>query len=662
MALQDDREIAQWILRKGWLDRETLQNYLEEAKARPDQTLCHLLVNDGLLSAEQALEATEEVHRAAPAGPPPTPAKAPHAGPHVARHGADGHAHDRTHVRPAHGRAHADDRDREAWSHRRPPRPAWVLPACIGGGLVVVVAVGILLLGGGPKTPQDSAKAPEPAGSAETPSTAPAVPRPESVASKPAVAAPAEAPAPAAPASLEEKAAADFARIRTEGSLSDRLRLLRSLSETYKGTQAAGQALAAIAGIEKKADEAWQEKLRGVREIEARNDYANAMSECLGFMEDHPDTRACEAAREERKRIEKVLDDEWAKIEPRFRAAIAAKRFDEVKTLVAEVAKWNDVGCSSRAAAFLKEAQRLEREALASGEGEEVPPSTPPEEEPGGEIAKGPESEPEPKGGGESPPPTPTPEGERPGSTKADPEAVAKKLGVTADELKGIFATEEVSLEGDSIVLEYNFSGGVLGYGELNRELAADWLPKIGNKQTDVIRWSERAEGSIDKILHGVRVSETGRFEHKARWLPDVEVSILYLGGQQYYRQTTFLIGFRADDEPSRWIGSNFGAQACLARAAKSMSQPGAIRRAEPLAPRLPEWNRRHTMKMTLKGKTCTASLGERKNGEISDEEEFKTGRVGFLWWGKLVGTIGSVKIKGKLDPAWVREALGKKP
>ncbi|MBN1422276.1 MAG: hypothetical protein JXP34_26110 [Planctomycetes bacterium] len=655
MAVHDDRAIAQWILRKGWLDQETLQNYLEEAKARPGHTLCHLLVEDELLTAEQALEATEEALRAvapAAASPPRAP-RAPHAG-HTAR-GA-GHP-----ARANHAHAARHTHGPRPPMHRR-PRPAWVLPVCIGGGLVVVVA-GFLLLGGGSKTPSNEAKAPEAAGPivpAETPAADPK--SPDAPPAKPEEAAPAPAVSPAA--AREQEALAELERIKS--ALADHLRIdcLRTLCAKFEGTQAAARAQAELrkleAEYESRAGAAWQETLATAREKEGLQEFWAAHGACFEFLDRFPGTKASDAARAECRRLEEDRDARWAQAEAKLDSLIEARKYDEVRALVAEVVKWGWPDCARKAEERKRRATAKEREELAKAGEEEVAFAPPPEEGPGGEIAEAPESDPDPAPGGGGETPAPPAEGERKGSTKADPEGVAKKLGVTADELKSLFATEDVSLEGDDIVLKYEFSEGILGYGEINKELGRDFLPKIGADQRDVVRWSERAEGTIEKILHGIRVSETGRLEHKARWLADVQVTVLYMAGQVLRKQTTFIVGFRDEADPGRWIGANHGVQACIARAARNMNQGGAIRRAQPAAVSNFEWNRRYTLKMTLKGKTCTAALGERRAVEISDDDPFTKGRVGFLWWGTVVGTIGSIEIKGKLDPTWVREALGK--
>lgn len=210
--------------------------------------------------------------------------------------------------------------------------------------------------------------------------------------------------------------------------------------------------------------------------------------------------------------------------------------------------------------------------------------------------------------------------------------------------------TTEVTEEG-RVKLVYEFT-------TKEASLLEDWLPKIAETRRR-IRWSQGLEGTFSTVEHGLIIADEGTFLHRAKWEPDVELSLDFLSMSGQEKSDVFAAIFLWD-KGKQIVGSQVGEQ-CI-RLAKNLAPKGRPVPAQPLAQLSAE--SRVNFGVRLRDGIVSALRGGSAVATSQGEEGFvkdpAAGQVGLAWKGRVNGFIFRVVIEGRLSPEWVKENIPK--
>ncbi len=182
-------------------------------------------------------------------------------------------------------------------------------------------------------------------------------------------------------------------------------------------------------------------------------------------------------------------------------------------------------------------------------------------------------------------------------------------------------------------------------------EYQDDFLPPISPKVPASFRWSNYEEDHTIDNEPGIRVSDRGVALFKVWFADDLEATVEYQQGNSWSKAQCMAIVFQT--KAGQAIGNNFGGQ--CARFANGAFQGG-------VPPATETASAQDVVKIGLRvrdGEFEASKNGKPKNKPAKyPAKALASGRVGFIWGGKLAGTICSLTITGKVDWAATAKAM----
>jgi len=216
----------------------------------------------------------------------------------------------------------------------------------------------------------------------------------------------------------------------------------------------------------------------------------------------------------------------------------------------------------------------------------------------------------------------------------------------------GLFSANRKTFEKDRIHLEYEFESQ-------NEDLVLDWLPALKNSRNR-IRWLRGIEGTMTSVEHGICVSNSGEWYHKAVFLPDIEVKVELMSNAAY-RAGSLLGPVFFSEKKRASIGATAGCQAICVRGYRLAKPPyppdrnGVVMAAD-----------RQTFGYKYNGKVLEVYRDKARTADTSEVPKFTKGfdrgHAGLIWCGSVQAFVFKITIEGKLDPKWVAKQLGEKP
>jgi hypothetical protein len=185
-------------------------------------------------------------------------------------------------------------------------------------------------------------------------------------------------------------------------------------------------------------------------------------------------------------------------------------------------------------------------------------------------------------------------------------------------------------------------------------EFQNDFTPGISPKVPAKFRWSNWEEDRSLGSNPGIRISDDGAAFLNVWFTDDVEATMEYLNGISWSKKQVCAIVFQT--KGGKGIGNNYGGQV-------ASIQSGVWKGGDPAVAETLPFNDSAKITLKLARGTCEVLRNEKPRKSIKyPPKAFSSGRIGFVWGGKLAGTITGLKVRGKLDiPAMMKVMGGKK-
>ncbi|MFN0059481.1 MAG: hypothetical protein ACKVX7_13575 [Planctomycetota bacterium] len=207
-------------------------------------------------------------------------------------------------------------------------------------------------------------------------------------------------------------------------------------------------------------------------------------------------------------------------------------------------------------------------------------------------------------------------------------------------------ATEVVFKADGRVSLLYDFES-------MDPELLADWSPSL-DKMNKTARWSRDGEGSWRTVNHGLVIADKGLLVHAARWI-DVtcEVDCLSVSGS---RDGDLLAAVYCYDKGKQIYGSNFGTQ--LVRLTGRGAPVNAIPK---VCPSRCVGDKRFSFGYRYAAGALVTQHSKRdvlsSDGHDGFLKKSQPGQAGICWSGRMQCFVFQVRLEGKLDEDWLKDA-----
>lgn len=187
----------------------------------------------------------------------------------------------------------------------------------------------------------------------------------------------------------------------------------------------------------------------------------------------------------------------------------------------------------------------------------------------------------------------------------------------------------------------------VYDFSKKDEEFQDDFRPPISAKVAALFRWSIHEEDWYTDP--GIRISDRGASFLNLWFKDDFEATMELQNAIGWTKGQIAAVVFQ--NKGGSAIGNNFGGQCAVF---KNGAFSGGV---PPVTDQLPFKDK---AKCTLKVKGGTYEAlrnGKARKTAKYAEKSFGSGRIGFIWGGKVAGVINSLTIKGTLDcPATVKD------
>ena len=206
----------------------------------------------------------------------------------------------------------------------------------------------------------------------------------------------------------------------------------------------------------------------------------------------------------------------------------------------------------------------------------------------------------------------------------------------------------EYNITTGEVRLHYNFRSSS------RPDAIDDWLPAAD--EVENIKWSYRR--TLRRYFNrGVVLLNNGIWQHKAKFGPDVEIRADIAAGSVHRRGMIIGVGFHYARKKLT-VGANSGQQLFALKGLKH------TRRPYPKKFNHLKEDERVKVGARLGKKRVSALLNDKSKVDTAGSSKFLKGASGscspcFAWKGKVKVFVFGVKIRGVLDPKWLRERLG---
>ena len=172
------------------------------------------------------------------------------------------------------------------------------------------------------------------------------------------------------------------------------------------------------------------------------------------------------------------------------------------------------------------------------------------------------------------------------------------------------------------------------------------FTPPVLAKIEGSLRWPLRGETGLPVI----RIAKRGITFLNCWFLGEVEAEVEYRSQRNFTKKQSVALIF---GDKKNALGNNFGSQCVVYSRGKPKKKKGRVRGARTYEP--------FVMKLTVKDGEFQSYRGRKVSARLSYRtKRFKSGRVGFLWAGNVVGYVSDLRVKGRLDYQTMYEALRK--
>jgi hypothetical protein len=283
--------------------------------------------------------------------------------------------------------------------------------------------------------------------------------------------------------------------------------------------------------------------------------------------------------------------------------------------------------------------------APASFGGEEGEKDTPPPEIPGAKEGKkvDTKSAAEKKGAAKG--------GEKKASDKKAEKDAAAKAAEEAD-IKFVKEGLKQFVHGTVSFNEKNMVTITYDLNQKKEEYEHDFIPPISPRVPGNFRWSNRDEEFFSTGDQGIRISDSGMAVLNVWFRDDVEATMEFLNAIGWTKRQVCAIVLTPRN--GQGIGNNFGGQ-CATFAGASFK--GGV------PPTTEQLNAEKRAKFGLRvgGGNFEAILnGKSRKSAKYNPKSLSSGRIGFVWDGKLAGTITTFSVTGMLDFAATAKEMRK--
>ena len=198
--------------------------------------------------------------------------------------------------------------------------------------------------------------------------------------------------------------------------------------------------------------------------------------------------------------------------------------------------------------------------------------------------------------------------------------------------------------------------GRVEMFFDLRRKSAAHddiFSTPVGNKNKDRFRWSHRDEEIVIGGIPGIRLSDAGAVVLRAWYVDDVEAEIQY---RQYINQSKrHVLGVMFQNEKGKALGTNYGDQVAMFSKGRIGKRSG--QKIKPMS-----FNATARFRISMKD----GVIETHRDGYLASKARYKPksfprGQIGIVWGGSQSGTVGSIKVTGKLDYVKMKSEMRRK-
>jgi len=209
------------------------------------------------------------------------------------------------------------------------------------------------------------------------------------------------------------------------------------------------------------------------------------------------------------------------------------------------------------------------------------------------------------------------------------------------DTLKDLLHPTKIKFRKDGRVeLTFDFS-------RHNPDHSGIFQPRVREKSKYPFRWSLHGYWEWS----GLRVGDSGLAVLNCWFEDDVEAEISYRHQSESSKRPPVALVYVNKKKDA--IGTNFGTECVVFRGGRTVKKNGEYRHIEYYG------RSRKDIKLRVKDGTFEAHFRGRKKADMGYcEKKFKSGKIGFLWAGKVAGTISRLTITGKVDAKAMAKVL----
>jgi hypothetical protein len=182
--------------------------------------------------------------------------------------------------------------------------------------------------------------------------------------------------------------------------------------------------------------------------------------------------------------------------------------------------------------------------------------------------------------------------------------------------------------------------------------------PPIQALTNSAIRWTLPREETYFSVYGdseygpGLRLSDAGATHIRCWFKDDVEAEMIFVSGTSASPANVMALVYTNEKGDS--IGSNLGAQAGMFTKGKQRKKKGETEKVTIYTAT--------KIKLAVRGEVFEAQGGAaRKESLPYARKNFPSGRVGFVWGGKVAGMVPTLTITGRLDVEKMKQELRKK-
>jgi hypothetical protein len=218
-------------------------------------------------------------------------------------------------------------------------------------------------------------------------------------------------------------------------------------------------------------------------------------------------------------------------------------------------------------------------------------------------------------------------------------------------------------LEAYLVPTKLEFPKLIFEFSEKKKEHEAIFTPPVSQVVNTPFRWSLRREEAYYSsstynaetktfFSGGLRVSDAGMALLNCWFTDDVEAEITYHQGTSFSPTNIAAVIFSTEKGDA--LGSNFGSQAAIYKKGKATTK----RQGAPEPLNIYDSTK---VKLVVRGGMFEAQRnGRKKEGLEYTQKTFGSGRVGFLWGGRVAGMISRLEITGRIDAAKMAKEMQK--